>query len=213
MILLSVRAALRAKEIAAVTWGMVTDAQGKVGTALHLTSGASKGRNGCRTIPLNKELRKALIALKSTRNAPEAGERIIHSERDVGMSANAVTVWFHRLYASRGFAGASSDSGRRTFVPDAPRKLWRPAAPCATCKSLRVTLRCRRRSGTFRAIAQPSGRSRTCCDRTPCSGSRGRCGVERGEHDMSTYEAPLCLRARTRGLHDLRRPQAATSHR
>jgi integrase len=32
------------------------------------------------------------------------------------MSAGAVQVWFHRLYASLGFAGASSHSGRRTFV-------------------------------------------------------------------------------------------------
>lgn len=42
MVLLSVRAGLRAKEIAAITWGMVTGAQGKVGTALHLTN-AAKG--------------------------------------------------------------------------------------------------------------------------------------------------------------------------
>jgi integrase len=32
------------------------------------------------------------------------------------MSLGAVTVWFHRLYADLGFAGASSHSGRRTFV-------------------------------------------------------------------------------------------------
>jgi integrase len=116
MILLSVLADLRAKEIAAVTWGMVTDAQGRVGTALHLTNNARKGENGGRTVPLKKELRQALIELKATRNAPEPSERIVHSECDVGMSANAVIVWFHRLYASLDFAGASSHSGRRTFV-------------------------------------------------------------------------------------------------
>jgi integrase len=43
-------------------------------------------------------------------------DRVIHSERDIGMSAGAVQVWFRRLYASLGFAGASSHSGRRTFV-------------------------------------------------------------------------------------------------
>jgi integrase/recombinase XerD len=64
---------------------------------------------------LNKELRSALIALKATRNV-EAGDRIIHSERDLGMSAGAVQVWFHRLYKELGFEGASSHSGRRTFV-------------------------------------------------------------------------------------------------
>jgi integrase/recombinase XerD len=116
MVLLSVRAGLRAKEIALATWGMVTDAAGDVGDALHLVNGASKGKKGGRTVPLNKELRAALEALKATRNAPEPGERIIHSERDIGMSPGAVQVWFHRLYESLGFAGASSHSGRRTFV-------------------------------------------------------------------------------------------------
>ena len=64
MVLLSVRAGLRAKEIANVTWGMVTDAEGDVGSALHLSNGASKGKNGGRVVPLNKELRAALIALE-----------------------------------------------------------------------------------------------------------------------------------------------------
>ena len=36
MVLLSVKGGLRAKEIAMVTWGMVTDAEGNVGDALHL---------------------------------------------------------------------------------------------------------------------------------------------------------------------------------
>ena len=123
MVLLSVRAGLRAKEIAGATWGMVTDAQGNVGDALHLVNRASKGKKGGRTVPLNKELREALIELKATRNAPEAKEHIIHSERDLGMSVNAVTVWFHRLYASLGFAGASSHSGRRTFVTRCAKKI------------------------------------------------------------------------------------------
>jgi len=36
MVLLSVRAGLRAKEIAMARWSMVTDAEGNVGDALHL---------------------------------------------------------------------------------------------------------------------------------------------------------------------------------
>jgi integrase len=42
MVLLSVRAGLRAKEIAKVQWGMVTDAEGEVGDALRLSNGTSK---------------------------------------------------------------------------------------------------------------------------------------------------------------------------
>jgi integrase/recombinase XerD len=114
MVLLSVKAGLRAKEIAMVTWGMVTDAEGNVGDALHLLNGASKGG---RTVPLNSALRDALIALKARRNGVEPSDRIIHSERDIGMSPGAVQVWFHRLYNEKlGLDGASSHSGRRTFV-------------------------------------------------------------------------------------------------
>ena len=81
MILLSVRAGLRAKEIACLKWGMVTDAEGQVSDALHLPNKASKGVNGGRTIPLHKELRDALVALKATRNV-DAEDRVIFSERE-----------------------------------------------------------------------------------------------------------------------------------
>jgi integrase len=122
MVLLSVKAGLRAKEISHVTWGMMTDAEGNVGDALHLSNGASKGKRGGRVVPLNASLRDALVALKATRNV-EAGDRIIHSERDIGMSPGAVQVWFHRLYESLGFKGASSHSGRRTFVTRCAKKV------------------------------------------------------------------------------------------
>lgn len=122
MLLLSIRAGLRAKEIAMAKWSMVTDAEGHVSDALHLTNDASKGEGGGRTVPLNRELRDALIALHADRK-PEPRDRIIHSERDAGMSAVAVQVWFHRLYAGLGFSGASSHSGRRTFITKVAKKI------------------------------------------------------------------------------------------
>jgi len=41
---------------------------------------------------------------------------MIFSERDLGMSRQAIAVWFHRLYAELGLKGASSHSGRRTYI-------------------------------------------------------------------------------------------------
>src|SRR4029077_8135591 len=67
MILLSVKAGLRAKEIACLTWSMVTDAQGELGEAIHLPNSASKGKNGGRTVPLNPALRQALADLRAER--------------------------------------------------------------------------------------------------------------------------------------------------
>jgi integrase len=122
MALLSIRAGLRAKEIAMARWSMVTDAEGNVGDALHLPNKASKGKNGGRTVWLRAELRDALVALQAVRN-PDPADHIIHSERDASMSPGAVQVWFHRLYQDLGFAGASSHSGRRTFITRTAKKI------------------------------------------------------------------------------------------
>jgi integrase/recombinase XerD len=65
ILLLSVRAGLRAKEIAALRWSMVLDAAGAVGDAIHLTNEASRGQSG-RVIPLNRQLRSALVELHQT---------------------------------------------------------------------------------------------------------------------------------------------------
>ena len=64
ILLLSVKAGLRAKEIASLTWEMVTTSDGEIGNAIHLRNTASKGRTGGRVIPLNKELRAALLDLR-----------------------------------------------------------------------------------------------------------------------------------------------------
>src|SRR5260370_41765849 len=63
MILLSVKAGLRAKEIASLTWAMVTDAEGVIDDAIHLTNSASKGKRGGPATPLDAALRGALLDL------------------------------------------------------------------------------------------------------------------------------------------------------
>jgi len=98
--------------------------EGAIGDAIHLTNGASKGKRGGRTIPLNAALRDALVSVKADCGEDTAPHhRIVHSERGDGYSAAAVQVWFGRLYRKLGFTGASSHSGRRTFITQAARKI------------------------------------------------------------------------------------------
>ncbi len=59
LFLLSIKAGLRAKEVAGLTWSMITDPDGNVSSTIELEDRASKGRGG-RTIPLNGDLRDAL---------------------------------------------------------------------------------------------------------------------------------------------------------
>src|SRR6202035_4437879 len=65
IVLLSVKAGLRAAEIANLTWDMVLDPEGGVCTSLELRDGAAKMGYG-RIIPLHSGLRDALTALDRT---------------------------------------------------------------------------------------------------------------------------------------------------
>ena len=121
--LLSVKAGLRAKEIASLTWAMVTDAEGALTEAISLTDIASKGRGG-RVIPINKELRAALAALKA--EADTASRRslfVITTERAGRTSSFAIVNKFAAWYRALGFSGASSHSGRRTAITNWARKI------------------------------------------------------------------------------------------
>ena len=123
IVLLSVRAGMRAKEIASLTWEMVTDADGEIGNAIHLQNCASKGRTGGRIIPLNTELRNAL---KDLRHHPQRGRPspyVVTTERATKASAQTVVNIFFSWHHDLGLNGCSSHSGRRTFITNAARKI------------------------------------------------------------------------------------------
>jgi integrase/recombinase XerD len=119
VLLLSAKAGLRAKEIASLTWDMLTDAEGNLGSTIHLRNEASKGRSG-RIIPLNRELKAALQELYQARGL---SPYVITSERSERTSAAVIVNLFAGWYRALGFHGCSSHSGRRTFITSAARKI------------------------------------------------------------------------------------------
>src|SRR3954470_11052344 len=123
MILLSVKAGLRAGEIAKLTWPMLLDADGRLGHRIELHDSAAKKCSG-RTIPLHPELRRALLLLRRKTGGEGA---VIGSERggSQGMRPSSVVNWFRRLYRELGLNGCSSHSGRRTFVTNAARLVFK----------------------------------------------------------------------------------------
>ena len=124
--LLSVKAGLRAKEIANLKWKMVVGPDGEVGTAIHLPNIATKGDSG-RIIPLNKQLRANLIQLLERAKADKffkiEDSFVVTTERSDRTSAQAVVNMFKRWYHDLGLLGCSSHSGRRTFITNAARKI------------------------------------------------------------------------------------------
>lgn len=119
--LLSARAGLRAKEIAKLTWDMVTDSDGTVAADIALRNEASKGASG-RVIPMSKELRSAMEAWRAEGDWSPT-QRIITTERAKSTSSQVIVNLFRSWYARLGFQGCSSHSGRRTFITNAARRI------------------------------------------------------------------------------------------
>ena len=117
IILLSLRAGLRAAEIAKLEWPMVLDATGKVGQTIELEDRIAKKKHG-RRIPIHPELRSALVALQRRKFTDGP---VIRSRRGGHMKPNSLVNWFKALYSELGFGGCSSHSGRRTFITQVAR--------------------------------------------------------------------------------------------
>lgn len=120
--LLSIKAGLRAKEIAELTWRMVTDAQGEVAREIRLEDKAAKGRSGG-VIAINIELLEALVVWRKQCWVLDAHTRVIQTERSKATSAQVIVNLFRDWYRALGFQGCSSHSGRRTFITNAARKI------------------------------------------------------------------------------------------
>lgn len=117
IVLLSVKAGLRAGEIAGLTWDMVLGADAELSACIELRDHAAKKRSG-RRIPLHPELREALLTWRMM-TLPVGP--IITSERGGPMRASSIVLWFARAFQAIGLDGCSSHSGRRTFITRAAR--------------------------------------------------------------------------------------------
>ena len=117
IVLLSLKAGLRAAEIAKLEWAMVLDATGKVSSSIEIDNHIAKKGSG-RRVPMHPELRDTLTMLlrRNGANGP-----VIRSRRGTCMQPNSIVNWFAVLYRELGFDGCSSHSGRRTFITKAAR--------------------------------------------------------------------------------------------
>jgi integrase len=145
IVLLSMKAGLRAGEIAHLTWDMVVGPTGAVGTVLELHNEAAKNRSG-RRIPFHPDLRAALIAWHGETRSPVGP--VIVSERGCRMTAVSIVNWFAGAFRATGLEGCTSHSGRRTFITRAARAAHQAGASMrdvqllAGHRSIQTTQRC-----------------------------------------------------------------------
>ena len=117
ILLLSLKAGLRAGEIANLTWDMVVGPTGEIGHVIELRDCAAKKKSG-RLIPIHPSLRAALAAWRKL--TPGTGP-VVRSERGGPMTPVSIVNWFAIAYRAVGLEGCSSHSGRRTFITRAAR--------------------------------------------------------------------------------------------
>ena len=122
ILLLSFRAGLRAKEIANLTWGMVSNVDGSLAYEIALEDVASKSKSG-RRIPLAKELKHALAELRASSPFAVPKDYVIQTERAGATTPQVIINLFASWYRALGFVGCSSHSGRRTFITNAARRI------------------------------------------------------------------------------------------
>jgi integrase/recombinase XerD len=75
IVLLSVKAGLRACEIAALEWPMVLDANGTVGDLIEIRTAIAKHQSG-RRIPMHPQLKEALTRLLREQRSADSGDRV-----------------------------------------------------------------------------------------------------------------------------------------
>ena len=118
---LSVKAGLRACEIAGLQWPMVMTDNGKMSDVIDIRDTIAK-RGSARRIPMHPNLQRALSALWRVRTSDRY---IAASNRGGPMRANSIVNWFVVMFTALGIDGCSSHSGRRTFITTAAKNVHR----------------------------------------------------------------------------------------
>jgi integrase/recombinase XerD len=120
LVLMSFWSGMRVGEIAALRISDVRNEDGSIKQEVRLEAAQTKGRHG-RVVFLNDKLRGELA--QYLRNSKRAAHLpLFPTAKRAGFTANTLTQWFYWLYRKAGIAGASSHSGRRTFITSLANK-------------------------------------------------------------------------------------------
>ena len=119
---LSFFAGLRAQEIATLTFENVLGTDGTVGSEFLLLPAQTKGKR-TRRIFVSDRLRKELeLYVKSQPKSTLQNQPLFVTQKGNAFTANAICHLFKAIYVQCGIVGASSHSGRRTFITELATK-------------------------------------------------------------------------------------------
>lgn len=125
MVLMTYWSGARIKEVALTKVGDVLALDGTIKTEIRLTAEQTKGKHA-RTIVLADKLRKEILIYLQTRfdtkhlialtYSDAMNKPLFATQKRQGFDSNTACYHFHMLYKNAGLIGASSHSGRRSFL-------------------------------------------------------------------------------------------------
>ena len=123
MLLATHLAGLRVGEVANLRYKDVVDAAGAVRDEIRLEPEQTKGRHA-RAVFVNAKLKREFEAYVRVYPQTNPEDRLFYTQKKgrAGFTPNTLAQYFHYLYKRAGIAGASSHSGRRTFITNLASK-------------------------------------------------------------------------------------------
>ena len=115
MLLLTHWAGLRVGEVAALKISDVLNTDGTVKEEVRLAAQQTKGSNA-RTVYLGSKVRKELARYAAAIRVTDPSKPLFYTQKRSGFTANTLAQHFFHLYKAAGLEGASSHSGRRTYL-------------------------------------------------------------------------------------------------
>jgi len=114
---------MRVGEVASLRYKDVVDADSTIRNEIRLTAAQTKG-NEARVVFVSEKLRKELEQYIQINKPSNIDNKFFYSQKQAsdGFTANTLTQFFHYLYKRSGIDGASSHSGRRSFITNLANK-------------------------------------------------------------------------------------------
>ena len=123
MLMTTFLSGMRVGEVSALRFSDVVDSEGNIRNEIRLTPQMTKGQYA-RVVFINERLRKELQQYIRFYNPTDKTMKFFYSQKrdSDGFNANTLTQHFHFLYRRAGLDGASSHSGRRSFITNLASK-------------------------------------------------------------------------------------------
>ena len=123
MLMITFLAGMRVGEVASLRFVDVLDNEGNIQSEIRLTPAMTKGQHA-RVVFINERLRKELQQYIRIYSPADKAMKLFYSQKKTsnGFNSNTLAQHFHFLYKRAGLDGASSHSGRRTFITNLASK-------------------------------------------------------------------------------------------